>query len=126
MYRTRWPDVGGGGRRANYAAAAGRGGDGGRLNLEEQQKKDQMMRKLHTLRLELEGNRKVLGKGQIFTAMKDKVGENDHTVMSQEELATLLLRKIKYWLLNLMITGGGKLSFFSQMGRLWIFLGWRK
>ena len=62
MYRTRWPDVGGGGRRANYAAAAGRGGDGGRLNLEEQQKKDQMMRKLHTLRLELEGNRKVLGK----------------------------------------------------------------
>ena len=48
------------------------------------------MRKLHTLRLELEGNRKVLGKGQIFTAMKDKVDENDQTVMSQEELATLL------------------------------------
>ena len=60
------------------------------MNLEEQQKKDQMMRKLHTLRLELEGNRKVLGKGQIFTAMKDKVDENDQTVMSQEELATLL------------------------------------
>ena len=47
------------------------------MNIEEQQKKDQMMRKLHTLRLELEGNRKVLGKGQIFTAMKDKVDEND-------------------------------------------------
>ena len=51
MYRTRWPDVGGG--RANYVAVAGRSGEGGRFCPEEQRKKDMMMRKLHTLRLEL-------------------------------------------------------------------------
>ena len=77
MYRTRWPDAGGGGGRANYATVAGRSGEGGRFSPKEQRKKDLMMKKLHTLRLELEGNRKALGKGQIFTAKKDKVDEND-------------------------------------------------
>ena len=86
MYRVRWDD---GGR-----------GFGGRFRSETEFRSDfdqrqkrqhqQQMRQLQRTRLELEGNRKLLGKGKIFTAMKDKTDNGEQKMMSRQELTNLL------------------------------------
>ena len=63
-----------------------------KLNFDQRQKRQhqQQMRQLQRTRLELEGNRKVLGRGKIFTAMKDKIDNGEQKMMSRQELTTLL------------------------------------
>ena len=114
MYRSKWGDSrdldpGGGkdggerekdgGRSENdnsWAYVVGRGGRGrgGYPQPEDQrerEKRNLQMRKLNKMRLELEGNRKNLGKGQIFTAMKEKTDDGPQKMMTREEMATLLV-----------------------------------
>ena len=114
MYRSRWGDSGGidpggGGRGGekekesganendNEWSVAGRGrrGRGGYQPPEdhrEREKRNLQMRQLNKMRLELEGCRKNLGKGQIFTAMKEKIDTEPQQMMTKEELAKILVK----------------------------------
>ena len=91
MYRPRWAhegggggDGGGGGR--SYANAARNGGE----SVEERQQRAAVMKRLFQVKLELEGNRKNLGRGQIFTVTKDRVGNGEPDPMDPHELCKLL------------------------------------
>ena len=50
------------------------------------------MRQLNKMRLELEGCRKNLGKGKIFTAMKEKMDAEPQQMMTKEELARIFVK----------------------------------
>ena len=100
MFRPRWgedgdpgggsPGQGGGppgpGRARTYAGAASQG-------VETQQERNQRFansRKEFQSRLEMEGNRKSLGKGNIVTVMKDKIDDSDPVLIQMREIGKLL------------------------------------
>ena len=97
MFRPRWgedDDPGGGspgqgdagGRARTYAGAAAQGA-------ETQQEKNirfAIAKKEFQSRLEMEGNRKCLGKGNIVTVMKDKVNDSDPVLIKMREVGKLL------------------------------------
>ena len=80
---------GGGGGRAGGRAWSNVVRNGGETEEEKKRRADNM-RKSFQVKLELEGNRKVLGKGKIFTLMKDKINDNEPGIIYQDEIGKLL------------------------------------
>ena len=94
MIRSQWgveggEGDGGGGGRAGGRAWSNVVRNGGETEEEKKRRADNM-RKSFQVKLELEGNRKVLGKGKIFTLMKDKINDNEPGIIYQDEIGKLL------------------------------------
>ena len=81
----------GGGQRSWAAVAASRGGNGGGETADDRKKRAAKQKKLFQIKLELEGNRKTLGKGKIFTLMKDKVGNAEPELIRQSDIGRVLV-----------------------------------
>ena len=78
---------GGGGRTRPWSNVVRNGGE----TAEEKKQRAAKLKKAFQVKLELEGNRKGLGKGKMFTLLKDRVNDADPALISQPEIGRLLL-----------------------------------